>query len=231
VQKIRKRITFSNVIAMMALFVALGGSAYAATQLKKNSVGTKQIKSNAVTAAKLKKNAVTGAKIATGAVTGAKVANGSLTGAKINLSTLGTVPSAGNSATTSVVKGSHGKLTVGQEATAFEYAPFKITVKCAVYNTNEVAATTYISSSAENSVFMSWAKGSNKLGPATPEEERVIGKPEWNNSNGPFEYDGPSDVNVSALAPSGQSFNAYVGLASEKETNSCWYSLNANITG
>ena len=39
--------------ATIALFVALGGSAYAATQLPKNSVGTKQIKQAAVTPAKL----------------------------------------------------------------------------------------------------------------------------------------------------------------------------------
>lgn len=44
--------------------------------------------------AKLKNNAVTTAKIADGAVTGAKVLDGSLTGPDINLSTLGTVPSA-----------------------------------------------------------------------------------------------------------------------------------------
>jgi hypothetical protein len=39
---------------------------------------------------------VTGAKIKKNAVTGAKVKNGSLTGSDINLSTLGTVPSAAN---------------------------------------------------------------------------------------------------------------------------------------
>jgi len=42
------------VIAIAAMFVALGSVSYAATQLKKNSVGTKQIKKNAVNSAKVK---------------------------------------------------------------------------------------------------------------------------------------------------------------------------------
>ena len=52
-KKLRGKLTFSNVIACLALFVALGGSAYAATQLPKNSVGSKQLKKGAVTPAKL----------------------------------------------------------------------------------------------------------------------------------------------------------------------------------
>ncbi len=40
------------VISLIALFVALGGTTYAATSLPKNSVGTKQLKKNAVTGPK-----------------------------------------------------------------------------------------------------------------------------------------------------------------------------------
>jgi hypothetical protein len=71
-------------MSSIAVFLVLGGTAFAATQLGKNSVGTKQLKKNAVTAAKIKKNAITTAKIKKDAVTGAKVNEG----------TLGTVPSA-----------------------------------------------------------------------------------------------------------------------------------------
>jgi hypothetical protein len=84
----------ATVVAYIALFAALGGSAIAASGLGKNTVGPKQIKKNAVVTAKIKKEAVTGAKIKKGAVTATSVKNGSLTGAQINLSTLGTVPSA-----------------------------------------------------------------------------------------------------------------------------------------
>jgi hypothetical protein len=58
-----------NVIALLALFVALGGTSYAATSLPRNSVGTKQLKKNAVTSAKIKDGAVTAAKIATSGLT------------------------------------------------------------------------------------------------------------------------------------------------------------------
>ena len=52
------------IIALIALFVALGGTSYAAiTSLPANSVGTAQLKSNAVTGAKIKNGAITGAKI------------------------------------------------------------------------------------------------------------------------------------------------------------------------
>jgi hypothetical protein len=54
-EKLRAKLTYANVIATLALFLALGGgAAYAASSLEKNSVGTKQLKRNAVTAAKVK---------------------------------------------------------------------------------------------------------------------------------------------------------------------------------
>ena len=91
-------------VGYLALFVALGGSAYAVTSLPSNSVGTSQLKNSAVTTPKLANGAVTSSKLgaasvgagklANGAVTGAKVAANSLTGANINVGTLGTVPNA-----------------------------------------------------------------------------------------------------------------------------------------
>ncbi len=65
-------------VALLALFVALGGSAYAV-----NKVGTNQIKNNAVTTAKIRNSAVTTAKISNGAVSAAKLGTGSVTGAKL----------------------------------------------------------------------------------------------------------------------------------------------------
>ena len=83
-----------NTIAMLALFIALGGTTYAATALPKNSVGTKQLKNNAVTAAKIKNGSATNGKIGANAITGAKVKDDSLTGADVLESSLGKVPSA-----------------------------------------------------------------------------------------------------------------------------------------
>jgi|tagenome__1003787_1003787.scaffolds.fasta_scaffold20815678_2 hypothetical protein len=80
------RFVRGNAIALLALFLALGGTTYAATALPNNSVGAKQLKANAVTNTKIKN----------GAVTGAKVADNSVKGADVLESSLGTVPSATN---------------------------------------------------------------------------------------------------------------------------------------
>src|SRR4051794_4561268 len=67
------------VIALLALFVALGGTGYAALKLPKNSVSSKQ----------LRKGAVHTSDIAANAVTGAKVKGGSLTRSDFKAGTLG----------------------------------------------------------------------------------------------------------------------------------------------
>jgi hypothetical protein len=80
----RKRLTYANVVSSIALFlVVAGGSAFAANQLGKNTVGSKQLKNNAVTSAKIKNNAVTSA----------KVKNHSLTAADLKAGVIPSVPS------------------------------------------------------------------------------------------------------------------------------------------
>lgn len=50
---LRHRLTYANAMATVAVLLALGGGAYAATSLPRNSVGTKQLKDGAVTKPKL----------------------------------------------------------------------------------------------------------------------------------------------------------------------------------
>lgn len=66
------RPTYANVIATVALFIALGGVAVAAG-LPKNSVGPNQLKRGAVTPAKIRKAAVTAGKLAPQSVTAGKL--------------------------------------------------------------------------------------------------------------------------------------------------------------
>lgn len=80
----RSAMTYANVTATLALFIALGGGAYAATVLPANSVGPRQLKSSAVERSKIKSQAVNSA----------KVRDNSLTGADINEGALGKVASA-----------------------------------------------------------------------------------------------------------------------------------------
>ena len=79
--KLKSHVNAASLLAVVAIFMALGGVSYAAT-----TIGTSDIRSGAVTAPKLKKNAVTTVKIKADAVTGAKVKE----------STLAQVPSAAN---------------------------------------------------------------------------------------------------------------------------------------
>jgi len=54
VNRIRKRLTYANVMSSIAVFlVVAGGTAFAASQLGKESVGTKQLKKEAVSLAKI----------------------------------------------------------------------------------------------------------------------------------------------------------------------------------
>ena len=71
---VSKRLTYANVVATMALFLALsGGVVWAA-----GKIGTKNLKANAVSAGKIKRNAVTNAKIRGNAVTTTKIGNGAV---------------------------------------------------------------------------------------------------------------------------------------------------------
>jgi hypothetical protein len=75
--RIKKNVSYANVLSSIALFVALGGGAYALS-VPSNSVGSKQLKKNAVTSKKIKSNAVTSSKIKSGAITSSKVKDSSL---------------------------------------------------------------------------------------------------------------------------------------------------------
>jgi hypothetical protein len=72
------RIRYADVVATLALILASGGTAYAATALPKNSVGTPQLKPEAVTAGKVDDRAITGRKLKPNAVTSDKVADGGI---------------------------------------------------------------------------------------------------------------------------------------------------------
>lgn len=115
-----RRLTYANVTATIALFVALGGTALASFVVSSNSqvgpgtiagarapsgdnkniiagsIGTNDLANQAVSGSKLGASSVTSPKIADGTITGADFGNDALTGTQIDESTLGTVPSAAN---------------------------------------------------------------------------------------------------------------------------------------
>jgi hypothetical protein len=113
--RLRKHLTFSNTIALLALFFALGGSVYAAagkingaqikpkslpgnrikaktvtaTQIKNGAVGSAQIKAGAISSKQIQRGAVTSAQLQSGSITGTQIKSGSITGTQIKSGSLG----------------------------------------------------------------------------------------------------------------------------------------------
>jgi hypothetical protein len=56
--RIRNKLSYANVMATLAVFIALGGSSYAALTLPRNSVGSAQIRARAVTSSEIRDRAV-----------------------------------------------------------------------------------------------------------------------------------------------------------------------------
>jgi hypothetical protein len=105
-QRPRRRLSYANVVATMAVFLAIGGgAAFAASTLPANSVNSKTVQDNKLKSVDLKDGkavstddvidaSLTGTDIADASVTGTDVADNSLTGDDVDESTLGQVPDA-----------------------------------------------------------------------------------------------------------------------------------------
>ena len=75
---IRDRLSYANVTASLALFVALGGTATAAITLPRDSVGPRQIQADAVRSPELAKDAVRSPEIRAEAVRSVELADGGI---------------------------------------------------------------------------------------------------------------------------------------------------------
>ncbi|MDQ2939634.1 MAG: hypothetical protein M3R23_03790 [Actinomycetota bacterium] len=88
--RLRRRLTYANVVSTIALVLAVGGGAvYAASK-----IGAQGIRKNAIHSFHIKNKQVKRQDIAGGSINSRKVSNESLTGKDIKEATLGLVPSA-----------------------------------------------------------------------------------------------------------------------------------------
>jgi hypothetical protein len=96
---VKRHLTAANILSVTALFVALGGTAYAAVKLKPNQVKAVNIANQAVTNPKIKTQAVTSGKIknlgvkaadlSSASVINSKIANKAVTNAKLGNESVG----------------------------------------------------------------------------------------------------------------------------------------------
>ena len=78
------RLGYANVIASLALFVALGGTGVAAVTLDRDSVGSPQIRSDAVRSPEIANDAVRSPEISSGAVRSSEIRDASIRAADIS---------------------------------------------------------------------------------------------------------------------------------------------------
>lgn len=76
--RIRTRMSYANVVSTLCLFVLLGGGAYAAVQLDKNSVKSKHLKNGGVKKRDLARGSVDSRKVVDGSLLGADFASGQI---------------------------------------------------------------------------------------------------------------------------------------------------------
>ena len=74
-RSLRPHLSYANVMATVAVFAALGGGAYAATELPRGSVGSEQLRERAVTRSKLANRSVSTRKIVRHSVSLSRLSN------------------------------------------------------------------------------------------------------------------------------------------------------------
>lgn len=75
-QRLKRHLTYANVMATIAAFGVLGGGAYAAATAAKNSVTTKSVRNGSLTGTDVKNDSLTGADINEASLSGAQGAKG-----------------------------------------------------------------------------------------------------------------------------------------------------------
>jgi hypothetical protein len=86
----RFRPSFANVVSVLALFVALGGTSYAAVALRSNSVSARHIRSGAVGKSEVRTGAVAKSEVRTGAVGKSEIATNGVGAAEVRLGAIDT---------------------------------------------------------------------------------------------------------------------------------------------
>jgi hypothetical protein len=190
-RRIKDQVSPGLVVGMIALFVALGGTAYA---IGRNTVGTPQLKNDAVTSAKLRD----------GAVTPDKLRDYRRVGIERVRATAGPDAEAARIAAPRV--------------RLFRVAPFTIYGKC-FSDPGNTFARIYIATSQPGAIFQGDSgnmSGNPFLSPATPERDRELnGTSAGSNA---ADFYGMHSTEVAAMSRSGTAFEARIPFAVKRGT-------------
>jgi hypothetical protein len=181
--RLLRHLSFSNVIAMLALFVALGGAAYAGTKINGSS-----IKNGSIGGGKLKNETITANKLKKGTITGTQIAPGSISSSSIDVSTLATVPSAqtANTATTATKADSATTATSATTADTAKTAETAGTAKSAESADNAKHAETADFATHAGEAETLNGKTAEELTLACKEETEFYGGMCWDETTRPF---------------------------------------------
>jgi hypothetical protein len=220
-KRFRLRLSPSLAISVLALFVALGGTVYAASK-----ISGKSIKPHSIPANRLKKH--------------------SITGNQVNLKKLGTVPSATSAAnavhaetagTSEQIKTWFATASMGQTVTLLTIGPFTYTGECSesTETTGEPHALTWVGTSQANSAADSYADeagyttASSQQYPFNPGEKVSIGyESNEHESDGSPQWVGPYDGSDTQLSGDGHTFvNTFASVGTKVLGAACVFTGHA----
>ena len=181
----RSRITFSNVTAVMALFVALGGSSYAAirvgsAEIADNSIRSQDIHDGGVRGRDIAKDTIRGTDVRDGDLQGRDIRDHTISGADVKESSLGKVPLAGDAEALGgksasafltgdkLVRVGPVALNAGQERTVASSGPFTWKATCSDEGGGSTKLVVKLESTEANSFAGSFGQGGGPVSPGSP---------------------------------------------------------------
>jgi hypothetical protein len=176
--------TFSNITALLALFVALGGSSYAAirvgsAEIADNSIRSQDIHDDEVRGRDIAKDTVRGTDIRDNDIQGRDIRDHTISGADVKESSLGKVPLAGDAdtlggksadaflASDRLVRVGPVALHEGEERTVTSSGPFTWRASCS-HTVDGTHLNVKLESTEANSFAGSFGDGGGPVSPGSP---------------------------------------------------------------
>ena len=205
------RPSHATVVAYLALFVALGGSAYAVTR-----VGSRQIVDNSIRSKDLRDNGVRGRDVRNGSLGGDDLRADSVSGFQVaGLTGADVAPDSLTGSDIADLETSDGvvKLDPGQSAVLFESGPFSIDASCRLDVDTKIGEVT-VTDRDGDSAFTTQSGGSTVLPAGEPRQVVNV-----SNTDGPETHATPFLL----ASPGGTTVAGYAGAGVNALSSPCFF--------